>query len=102
MGWRIPAGAWATIAGGVMATSLLLALPEHKGLTAAIDGFPPAPPATQQAAERTIARFPSTQRIEADHRFLTAEPHAAGSSRDRALAEWTRDQWLRGTPAAAR
>src|SRR5262249_52329040 len=30
---------------------------------------------------------------EADHRFLTAEPHIAGSPRDRRLAEWTRDQW---------
>src|SRR5262245_541815 len=36
----------------------------------------------------------SRRRSQADHRFLTAEPHAAGSPRDRALAEWTRDQWL--------
>jgi N-acetylated-alpha-linked acidic dipeptidase len=94
MGWRIPAGAWATIAGGVTATSLLMAGPVRIGLNTPIDGFTSAHVAVQQAIERTIARFPSTRRIEADHRFLTAEPHPAGSSRDRALAEWTRDQWL--------
>ena len=93
MRWRIPAGAWATIAGGVTATALLTARPVHPGLNAPIDGFTAAHLAAQQAVERTIARFPSTRRIEADHQFLTAEPHAAGSPRDRALAEWTRDQW---------
>ena len=94
MRWRIPPGAWATIAGGITATSLLMARPVPPGRTASIDGFTMVHAAAQQAAERTIARFPSTRRIEADHRFLTAEPHAAGSSRDRVLAEWTRDQWL--------
>jgi N-acetylated-alpha-linked acidic dipeptidase len=94
MRWKVPVGAWATIAGGITATSLLMARPGHPGLTASIDGFTTAHTAVQQAAERTIARFPSTRRIEADHRFLTAEPHAAGSPRDRALAEWTRDEWL--------
>ena len=94
MRWRIPAGAWATIAGGVTATALLMARPAQPGLTGPIDGFTAAHVAAQQAVERTIARFPSRRRIEADHRFLTAEPHPAGSPRDRALAEWTRDQWL--------
>jgi N-acetylated-alpha-linked acidic dipeptidase len=94
MRWEIPAGAWATIAGGIAATSLLMARPVHPGLTAPIDGFTTAHASAQQAVERTIARFPSPRRIEADHRFLTAEPHAAGSSRDRTLAEWTRDEWL--------
>src|SRR5678815_1158878 len=94
MRWKVPAGAWATIAGGITATSLLLARPVHPGLNAPIDGFSPAHLPAQQAIERTLTRFPSTRRIEADHRFLTAEPHPAGSSRDRALAEWTRDQWL--------
>jgi len=94
MRWRIPAGAWATIAGGVMATALLTARPVHSGLNAQIDGFTAAHLPAQQAVERAIARFPSARRIEADHQFLTAEPHTAGSPRDRALAEWTRDQWL--------
>jgi N-acetylated-alpha-linked acidic dipeptidase len=94
MRWRIPAGVWATIVGGVTATALLTARPAHPGLNASVDGFTTAHLAGQQAVERTVARFPSSRRIEADHRFLTAEPHAAGSPRDRALAEWTRDRWL--------
>ena len=77
-----------------MATSLLMARPMHPGLNSPIGGFTAAHLPWQQAVERTIARFPSSRRIEADHRFLTAEPHAAGSPRNRALAEWTRDQWL--------
>ena len=92
---RIPAGIWAVLAGAVVGASLLLrpgtALPERQR---PIDGFAPATVAAQHDVERRIARFPSTRRIEADHRFLTAEPHVAGSPRDRLLAEWTRDQWM--------
>jgi N-acetylated-alpha-linked acidic dipeptidase len=94
MRWRIPPGAWATIVGGLTATSLLMAGPALTGRDAPIGGFIAAHQASQQAIERTIARFPSTQRLQADHRFLTGEPHPAGSPRDRELAEWTRDQWL--------
>jgi N-acetylated-alpha-linked acidic dipeptidase len=90
---RLPAGAWAAIVGGVAATSLLMARPAHMSDTR-IGGFTTAHQSSQQQVERTIARFPSTRRIKADHQFLTAEPHPAGSSRDRALAEWTRSQWL--------
>ena len=94
MRWRIPAGAWATIVGGIAATSLLVARPVHPGLHVPIEGFTKAHLTRQQAVERTVAGFPSTRRLEADHRVLTAEPHPAGSARDRALAEWTKDQWL--------
>src|SRR5262245_65662529 len=87
---RIPAGAWATIVGGIAATTLLMARPVHPGLTASIDGFTTAHAGAQQAVERAVARFPSTRRIEADHRFLTAAPHAAGAPRARAPAEGTR------------
>jgi len=90
---RLPAGAWATIVGGIAATSLLMARPVHPALRAPINGFTAAHQSSQQAIERTVERLLSTRRIEADHQFLTAQPHPAGSSRDRALAEWTRDQW---------
>jgi len=92
---RIPVGLWAVLAGSAVGIALLLmpgtALPEREG---PIDGFAPASLAAERDVERRIARFPSTRRIEADHRYLTAEPHVAGSPRDRALAEWTRDQWI--------
>ena len=94
MAARISAGAWATMVGAATAASLLIARPAQPGLEAPIAGFAQAHLAAQRAIERRLARFPSTRRIEADHRFLTAEPHAAGSRRDRLLAEWTRDQWI--------
>src|SRR5437764_4113769 len=92
---RIPAGLWAVAAGTAVATTLLLmlgtALQERQ---APIDGFAPASIAAERDVERRLTRFPSMRRLEADHRFLTAEPHVAGSPRDRLLAEWTRDQWI--------
>src|SRR5262245_57618351 len=62
---RIPAGVWAVLAGGVVASLLLMpgtALPERQG---PIDGFAPATVAAQHDVERRLARFPSTRRIEA-------------------------------------
>jgi N-acetylated-alpha-linked acidic dipeptidase len=38
-------------------------------------------------------RSVSAERIREYHRFLSAEPHVAGSPRDRVLAEWTRDRF---------
>src|SRR5262249_17808547 len=37
--------------------------------------------------------LPSPEKARDAHAFLTAEPHVAGSPRDRALAEWVRDRW---------
>ena len=64
-----------------------------------------APPATgiygftstSEAAERQIERrflaLPSADRARDFHRYLTEEPHVAGSDRNRHLAEWMRDRW---------
>jgi len=88
-------GLWATIAGAAAGTVLLVAAkPATRARQLPIDGFAPAHLAAQHDVERRIGRFPSTRRLESDHRFLTAEPHVAGSPRDRELAEWTRDQWI--------
>ena len=37
--------------------------------------------------------LPSPDHARAAHAFLTAEPHVAGSPRDRLLADWIRDRW---------
>src|SRR5436190_5076425 len=87
-------GVWAIGAGAALGTALLTARPSAPVRQLPIDGFAPAHLAAQHDIEQRIARFPSTRRLERDHRFLTAEPHVAGSPRDRALAEWTRDQWI--------
>ena len=92
---RMSAGLWAAMAGAAVGTSLLLvARPAPPLRQSPIDGFASSTVAAQHDVEQRIARFPSTKRLDADHRFLTAEPHVAGSPRDRQLAEWTRDQWL--------
>src|SRR5579871_1321361 len=94
MTWRRHAGFWATLTVAAAATLLLLARPARPERGAApIDGFTTDHLVTQHDVERRIARYASPRRIEADHRFLTAEPHMAGTPRDRRLAEWTRDQW---------
>ena len=46
-----------------------------------------------QDPERAFQRSVSAERIREYHRFLSAEPHVAGSPRDRLLAEWTRDRF---------
>ena len=94
MGWRIYAGLFATLTAMTAAAAILpAARPTPPGLSRRIEGFGATSQAAQHTVERRIARFPSTRRLRADHRFLTAEPHVAGSPRDRLLAEWTRDQW---------
>ena len=60
---------------------------------APIFGFSKQTVASQLNIERRIKGHPSTARIQADHRYLTDEPHVAGSPRDRALAEWTAAEW---------
>src|SRR5262245_57908852 len=60
-----------------------------------ITGFRADRLAAQHARETQLMRSIDTEQISSFHRFLTAEPHIAGSSRDRQLAEWTRDQWRR-------
>jgi len=58
-----------------------------------ISGFSARSAVAQKALEQRLRRFPSSDRIRADHRFLTEEPHVAGTPRDRELAEWTASQW---------
>ncbi len=59
----------------------------------AIFGFGAESLAPQRKLEERLLRFPSTERIQADHRYLTSKPHVAGTPRDRELAEWTAAEW---------
>jgi N-acetylated-alpha-linked acidic dipeptidase len=52
-----------------------------------------AVPLSQAPPMRQFQREVSAERIAEFHRFLSAEPHVAGSARDRLLAEWTRDRF---------
>ena len=58
-----------------------------------IYGFTARTSSTEGAIERRFLALPSPDKARDAHIFLTAEPHVAGSPRDRALAEWIRDRW---------
>jgi N-acetylated-alpha-linked acidic dipeptidase len=58
-----------------------------------IFGFTAASQAAQRELERRFLALPSADRARDFHRYLTDQPHVAGSERNRHLAEWMRDKW---------
>jgi N-acetylated-alpha-linked acidic dipeptidase len=58
-----------------------------------IYGFAARSSATERRLEYRFLSLPSPAKAREAHAFLTADPHVAGSPRDRALAEWVRDRW---------
>ena len=82
----------ALVAAGAVAVIVAAAsaIPSEKPV---IFGFSSASQAAQDSLEQRLRRYPSADRIQADHRFLTAKPHVAGTPRDRELAEWTAAEW---------
>jgi N-acetylated-alpha-linked acidic dipeptidase len=60
----------------------------------AISGFTPASLRGERRAEARFLRMPAASRVRDFHRYLTAEPHVAGSPRNTHLAEWQRQQWI--------
>jgi N-acetylated-alpha-linked acidic dipeptidase len=56
-------------------------------------GFTPAGAAAHANTERRFLALPSAERVRDAHRFLADQPHRAGSTRDRELAEWTLDRF---------
>src|SRR5262245_41811268 len=61
--------------------------------TPPIFGFSDASATAERRVEARFLQLPSEARVREDHKFLTAEPHLAGSPRNRLLAEWQRDRW---------
>ncbi|MCU1382308.1 MAG: Glutamate carboxypeptidase [Acidobacteria bacterium] len=60
---------------------------------AGIFGFAWRAAAAERRLESRFLTLPSAAKARDAHAFLTAEPHVAGSPRDRVLAEWVRDRW---------
>ena len=61
--------------------------------TTTIYGFTPRSSAAERRLEYRFLSLPSPAKAREAHAFLTADPHVAGSPRDRVLAEWVRDRW---------
>ena len=58
-----------------------------------IFGFTVRSESAQREIERRFLALPSADRARDYHRYLTDEPHVAGSDRNKHLAEWMRDRW---------
>src|SRR5262252_7579487 len=58
-----------------------------------IYGFSARSAMSERSVERGFLALPSPDTAREAHQLLTAEPHVAGSPRDRVLAEWVRDRW---------
>jgi N-acetylated-alpha-linked acidic dipeptidase len=56
-------------------------------------GFTTRSSASERQLEYRFLSLPKPDKARSAHAFLTAEPHIAGSPRDRVLAEWVRDRW---------
>jgi N-acetylated-alpha-linked acidic dipeptidase len=56
-------------------------------------GFTARSSAAERHLEYRFLSLPNPARAREVHAFLTADPHVAGSPRDRVLAEWVRDRW---------
>jgi N-acetylated-alpha-linked acidic dipeptidase len=58
-----------------------------------IYGFTARSAIAERSLERRFMSLPSPERAREVHAYLTAEPHVAGTPRDRTLAAWVRDRW---------
>jgi N-acetylated-alpha-linked acidic dipeptidase len=58
-------------------------------------GYTSASTFAQAETERIFKALPSPESVQRFHRFLTAEPHPAGSERNFELARYVADQWKR-------
>jgi N-acetylated-alpha-linked acidic dipeptidase len=75
-------------------TALVATLP-FQGPAVPPFGFTSRGATTYLETERKFLSLPSAERIRNAHLYLADQPHMAGTRRDRELAEWTRDEFLR-------
>jgi len=60
---------------------------------AMMSGYSPRAAEEERGIEERFQRMVSPEEIAKFHRYLTAEPHPAGSPRNNELARWVADQW---------
>jgi N-acetylated-alpha-linked acidic dipeptidase len=74
---------------------LLLGAIALRGASAGIStpGFSPQAAEKESALEDRYLSLTSTDQIKSYHRYLTSEPHPAGSQRNNDLARWVAEQW---------
>jgi N-acetylated-alpha-linked acidic dipeptidase len=61
--------------------------------TSPMVGFSARGAAEEMSIEQMFRSMASTEQISKFHRYLTSEPHPAGSARNNELAQWVAEQW---------
>ena len=91
---------WADCRGyrGVFAALLLISPLGFSALAGSGDansivGFSARGAAEEVSVEQQFRSLTSTDQISKFHRYLTSEPHPAGSARNNELAQWVAEQW---------
>ncbi len=77
----------------MLVTPLGISAFANSGDTNAMVGFSVRGAAEEVSVEQRLRSLTSTDQISKFHRYLTAEPHPAGSARNNELAQWVAEQW---------
>src|SRR5712692_8168007 len=80
-------------AGSFAAAAAFAGLAFGAPATKSISGFTPARTTEEQSIEQKLRAAISTEEIRKFHRYLTSEPHPAGSERNNELARYIADLW---------
>ncbi len=86
--WRVVRGTSLMVAMGGLTSA---ALPQQSQPN--MRGFSPAAARAERQLEAKFKAIPSAEEARKVHRFLTAEPHPAGSARNNELAQYIADLW---------
>src|ERR1700733_46918 len=81
-------------AGGVLLLAFVATLaPGGQEPQKIVVGYSPSAGQQELALEKDYQSLASRDEIQKFHRYLTSEPHPAGSTRNNELAQWVADQW---------
>jgi N-acetylated-alpha-linked acidic dipeptidase len=76
-----------------LVTALGISAFANSGDTNSMAGFSVRGAAEEVSVEQQLRSLTSTDQISKFHRYLTSEPHPAGSARNNELAQWVAEQW---------
>ncbi len=88
--WRSYRGLLAAL---ILVSPLGFSALASSGDTNSIAGFSARGAAEEVSVEQRLRALTSTDQISKFHRYLTSEPHPAGSARNNELAQWVAEQW---------
>ncbi|HEX2775118.1 MAG TPA: M28 family metallopeptidase [Candidatus Acidoferrales bacterium] len=77
----------------ILVTPLGISAFANSGDTNSMAGFSVRGAAEEVSVEQQLRSLTSTDQISKFHRYLTSEPHPAGSARNNELAQWVAEQW---------